>query len=97
MSVTERVPITAANLRQAAIDAGGSIPSSDVKNHEGPAAETPAPARGLIVDSASVIRRGSLTAFGQEVNGANQSKRMLLLLWESTRGGGHGEMIHFSS
>lgn len=52
MSVAEWVPITAANLRQAPVDGGGSISSSGVRHHEGPTAETSAPASRLIVDSA---------------------------------------------
>lgn len=46
VSVTEWVPITAANLRQATIDGGGSISSSAVQYHQGPTAETSAPVAG---------------------------------------------------
>lgn len=52
VSVTELVPITAANLRQAAIGGGGSISSSAVQYQQGPTAETSAPASRLIVNSA---------------------------------------------
>lgn len=50
--MAERVPITPANLRQAAADGGASISSSAVQYHRGPTAETSAPASRLIVNSA---------------------------------------------
>jgi len=60
VSVSERVPITAGNVSQAAIDGGGSISSSAVQYHQGPSAETSAPASRLIVNSALVLRRAIL-------------------------------------